>query len=319
MEKYFVIIIPPNVTSEITKLDFDVLVSSKEDLILLTGIEEKFDVLLSNYAEFEQELLSLTLYNLIHRDLDWLKLRSDVQLINQRLSNLLSSARLYLDQVKHDLSRGFGGKSSSIYQQAVEKISSEYDSNFSYQVMEAIRNFTQHRSLPVEGISYPMVRDESGSEVGTKFQIIPILAVNELKKDRGIKKELIEYLEKQKDDKNIVNIVPFVRGYIESFGRIHDRIRGLTGHSAVFAERMIQDFLLPLREKYPGSAISIRLQEGKKILREEYIFENLFERREKFLWKNQLLHFLSTRYVTGDCRSYKAEQDFGDRTSSDSD
>jgi len=67
---------------------------AKHQLIVFLGIEEKLDLLLENYAEYERCLFDLAFHRLLFQDLDWISAQGDRQLMNRRLANLLSAARL---------------------------------------------------------------------------------------------------------------------------------------------------------------------------------------------------------------------------------
>src|SRR5690242_3583592 len=83
---------------------FQALKVAKRGLIVLMSIEEKFAILVANYHELEADLLERSLNSLIYRRHDYGAMHDDRVELSRRLSNLLSSARAYADQVKHDWS-----------------------------------------------------------------------------------------------------------------------------------------------------------------------------------------------------------------------
>src|SRR5947209_4641827 len=88
----------------ITEDEFRQLRDAKKNLILMVGIEEKFDFLIENYAEYEEELLKIALHYMLHRRSSRSEFSLDVLQVNRRVGNLLSATRLYLDQIRHDIS-----------------------------------------------------------------------------------------------------------------------------------------------------------------------------------------------------------------------
>ena len=74
-----------------------------QNILVLLGVEEKFDAFLQNYVDYERELMSLALGHAVFRSWDWSTLTGDLQLINRRLANVLTSARAYIDSIEHDL------------------------------------------------------------------------------------------------------------------------------------------------------------------------------------------------------------------------
>src|SRR5438309_10559780 len=93
---------------DITESEFVEAVSAQDNLTTILGIEQKFDLLLSSYVEYEEELLRQALYHLVWIGDTWNALRDGWPTINRRVFNVLAAARLYLDQIKVDLSAMFG-------------------------------------------------------------------------------------------------------------------------------------------------------------------------------------------------------------------
>src|SRR6478609_5791819 len=87
---------------EISAEEFSNVKAAKQNLVILLGTEEKYDLVIENYAEFEVELLKLTSHQMIFDGLDWSSFMGNIQLINRRMANLLTEVKLYVDQIKHD-------------------------------------------------------------------------------------------------------------------------------------------------------------------------------------------------------------------------
>ena len=136
----------------------------------MIGVEQKFDLLLQNYADYERELLNISLHQAVYRDLDWRGIQGDIAIITRRLSNLLSAARLYVDQIAQDLHDAFGSQ-HQVSNEIKVKLSTEYDARLGYRVMEAVRNMMQHRSLPIHRLSYP----QDSQPGGARFRTVPTL------------------------------------------------------------------------------------------------------------------------------------------------
>jgi hypothetical protein len=94
---------------EISEDEFLKFKSTQENLLAVLNIEATFDLLLENYAEFECNFLGLSFRLSLfgeHREPLWA-----YREMNRRITNLLSSARLYLDQVPKDLNSIYGKNS----------------------------------------------------------------------------------------------------------------------------------------------------------------------------------------------------------------
>jgi hypothetical protein len=175
---------------EISAEEFAQAKDAKERLVTFIGIEEKLDILLENYAEYERHLLDLTLRRVLFRDLLWSSAMTDLQHLTRRLANFLSAARLYVDQSKHDLSSIYtsGSGQQEVLKQALSR---EYDGRFGYRVMEALRNYMQHRSLPIKKLGYPSIWEEVGSERMLRCSAEIYLDVVELREDKKFKSNVL--------------------------------------------------------------------------------------------------------------------------------
>lgn len=131
---------------------FGRIASARDRSIRALEIEENLDMLLHNYVDFEHELLQISLRNALFSVGDWSEFRSVIQDLNRRMVNLLSTARLYLDHLRHRSAPLL--KCASADSGAVEAIiSHEYEARRGYRVMEALRNHVQHRGLPLHSIT----------------------------------------------------------------------------------------------------------------------------------------------------------------------
>lgn len=92
---------------EITANEYARIVAALNRIYLAADIEEKLDLLLENYFEYERDVLELALRDNLFRGLDYSRERGETQLVNRRTVNLLAAARLYIDQLKHAASQYF--------------------------------------------------------------------------------------------------------------------------------------------------------------------------------------------------------------------
>ena len=124
---------------EISSQNFHQLKHAKRGLFILVGIEEKFEMLSQNYLEYEQALITLALDYMISRNPEYRTMHDARSQINRRLANLLTIARLYIDQIKHDVSRLFG-RDALENTIICESFSEQYDRLMGYRILESIRN-----------------------------------------------------------------------------------------------------------------------------------------------------------------------------------
>lgn len=283
---------------ELTQAEYESIRHAKRCQLIVLGIEDKFDLLLANYAEYEQALLELTLHQMVYRNLDWSSFQTDLQLVNRRLANLLSAARLYLDQASHDLG-GLQGPESDIGAALDEERSRQYEGKIGFRAMEAARNYAQHRSLPVHQLSYPKRVEEPGVPSSKiSFGAVPSLDTAQLEVDGGFKASVLAEL---KERGQHVPITPLVREYVEGLGEVQERLRTISDPHVDVWEDTLRRVKERAREAFPdhliGLAVVAEQEEG--IWPEiDHIFSDPWDRRKELRRKNALLKNLADRYVT---------------------
>lgn len=129
---------------ELTEAEYSALVTAMRRVYIARDIEEKLDLLLENFLEYELDLLSLSLGSSLSPALDDHRVALETQLINRRVVNLLSTARMYVDQVRQSASQLLPGNADLNLD---ELFSAEYDNHLEYRVAESLRNYAQHRAL----------------------------------------------------------------------------------------------------------------------------------------------------------------------------
>jgi hypothetical protein len=78
---------------EISSKDFDLLKMARTHLFEALSIEEKLNLVLENYAEFEQELFNCSVNNMLFRADDWSSGIDEIHVVNRRIINLLTTGR----------------------------------------------------------------------------------------------------------------------------------------------------------------------------------------------------------------------------------
>ena len=201
--------------------EFNGIKAAKDNLYTILGVEEKFDMILQNYAEYEETLLSLALGRTISRPLD----REASFLVNRRLSNLLTTCRQYTDQFRHDFISVYGRR-STIQTQVAAAFGQQYDLLLGYRVMEAIRNYAQHRAFPVTRLCYPIEREDRGEGHLILFRVRAELNVDRVIRDGCFKANVAQELKSLKQP--FVDITGMVRQYVQGLGCAHTILRELT-------------------------------------------------------------------------------------------
>ncbi len=285
---------------EISREEFDQAKLAKRNLFRVLAIEDKFDLVLANYTEFERELLDLALQQMVYFDDSWSSGHFDIYRVNRRLANLLSAAKLYTDQVKHDAAT-LDSAEVSLAQLLDQRFSSEYDAKLGYRVMEALRNYTQHRSLPVHQLDYPSSWEPQDVPTSLVFRVVPNVSVAELREDDKVKAAVLADL---KAIGELVPLTPLVRDYLEGLSAVHEEFRALTAQDVANWEAIlhrIQDRGARQLEGNKNFLILAQLDESGHSFDEDVIFEEFMNHRKELVRKNTSLARLSARFVSGAC------------------
>lgn len=259
----------------------------KKRLLKALGIEEKFNIVLENYLEYEKELLDVTLRKAISFDMS--DSRDIIHSMNRRLVNLLSTCRMYLDQVPQDIG-SLLGQDSVVRESFQDQRSEEYDSRLGYRVMEALRNYVQHRGLPVHLISYKSswIDPESDEDSRHRRQRTIIkINVDRLEEDKEFKKSVVE---ESRSIGSQVNLKPLVREYITGLMEAHQVIRKELEQHLNKWDKAVLDLVERFRtetETNAGLLESIAIGPDGRVLEEVQLLEDIISRRRTLRGKNR--------------------------------
>jgi hypothetical protein len=134
--------------------EFHRLGRAVNNLWVILSIEEQLDLVMENYLDLENDLLSMATRIMVFTVPTYEYLAKERNLVvNRRLLNLLNSCRGYLGHTPHHLSSGIQGhdaQRASVYITDFKKFTTnEYDTFLGYRAMEAMRNYTQHAGFPL--------------------------------------------------------------------------------------------------------------------------------------------------------------------------
>jgi hypothetical protein len=271
-----------------TSDQFDAAKLAKERLIEALGVEEKFNLLLENYAEFETALLGISLRRTIFMGQDWSESQNDIHTVNRRIVNLLTTSRLYLDQISHNMNSMYGAGALASLKKA---LSDEYDSSLGFRALEALRNYVQHRDLPVRRLIYGASREANMSQ--SKRTLTPSLSIERLKQEGKFKASILKELVATGGE--FIDLKPIIREAMESYGRVQAFVRQLIATDIAQSDSIVlgikESFQAQFGPNVTGLAVVSANDKGKTV---EYvqIFDELIQRRNWLETRNPAL----TRY-----------------------
>lgn len=286
---------------QVSKHKYEDFLSSKNIFMEFLFLEEKFDLLMENYFEYELEILESSLRYLVFSDNFYNQSHNTRLSITRRIANLLTTCRLYLDQSTHHIHNAVG-KKTSIKEEHESAKSNEYDSNLSYKVLEELRNHTQHKGYPFHIITFStkLVEPKLGSPV--KTSIIPKLSVDKLQEEGGFKQEILNELKELQEDE--IDLRPHIRSYIDSLQIIQGKLRKNTEQlvsTSINKLKSVSDLLSSENKDIDTDKIwllnFINPNNKGGDLGEYFAYKSI-DRYEEFIQKNKAQKSLSSRFVT---------------------
>ncbi len=293
---------------EINEEEYERIKAARENLIELLLLEETLDLVTENFQEYEAELLAIASRNMIFPDTDDISMSHQRILISRRIVNLLSASRMYLDQCAHHLNNIYGENSENA-KLAKKETSTQYDSSFGYRVMEALRNYVQHRGFPIHSIMFSGEWLDIDSEADSRLHhsVIPRISVTELASDQKFNQTVLKEMNTAQH-KNIIDIRPLIREYVEGIGKIHEKIRELTHKDLIDWENIMNHTIEKFQKEY-GSDVSLAglviatRQENDHQIERKTIFKEMMKRRQVLERKNAIFGNLRKRYASNEIRN----------------
>jgi hypothetical protein len=181
-------------------------------------IEQKYDLIISNYIELELEFNSALVNHFVGRYPGWIN-HLEVQLgINRRLANLLSTCKTYVDQRDSHLVLCFSGDRAAA--KNIKKFaSSVYDESADYRLMEALRNHVQHHSLAVHESKIGGNRKNQALDSAFEYKAGFFLKKDEILKNRKFKAAVRDEMPEK------VEIISATRSYMRGLNKVHVQAR----------------------------------------------------------------------------------------------
>jgi hypothetical protein len=226
--------------TDIPATHYKKIVDAKNQLIRIVQIEERYAMLLENYVAFERDMLTHALELTVSGSRDWSDLTDAKRAMNRHIVNLLTTCRLYFDQVS-SLAKKLPLGESSLRENFEQMRNNEYGSVFSYRLMEALRNFVQHNDLPVHGLTYRSYGIDATDPSSDQMRGLYLeLDVRELRRDKKFKATVISEIDASDQ---FINLDLHIRRYIECIGGIQGKIRRLIESDIKIAEAIFENVI----------------------------------------------------------------------------
>lgn len=254
----------------------------------LLWIEEKFNIVAGNFYEWEQEIKNSYDF-MIKNQSDRPNCKfimtqhgtEEIIVFNRRLANVLSSIRMYRDQVLHDLSN-LDNELKSNFEKETNR---QYDKTYSYQIMELLRNYMQHQGLVIERITafIPFCR-----KIGEELWYFVEADYSKIKRiDRY--KQKIKCEPKASQNMEWINLIGILREYYTQIAELHGYFRTITQKLCLTAITCIEQNVKNIYEDLPVTQIAYYGKEDSREF-EEFLLQMIYiERLKKYREKAVVL------------------------------
>jgi len=279
---------------EISEAEYFELQKARNILSNALAIEEKYEIVITNYLDFEKEILNITANYMIRDHIDYsdfFKVRLN---LNVKLVNLLTAVRLYVDQLNQDIAECFPDN-PKMKDDVKELFTKEHDENCCYRFMEALRNYVQHRGIPVHWTQQSF-RWTSLEDNGLLEYSIELASQRDcLEEDCKMKRSVLSEMGEK------VDLKLATRSYIESISRVHDLARNMIADPTISSRKLIEDARRRYSKEYSESLVGLsacKIENHEEIASIPLLldWDNIRIDLQK---RNRKLANLSKRYATG--------------------
>lgn len=284
----------------LSKDEHEKLVRAKKFLRFGVAFEQRLDILLENYVSLERYTLDLALRNAVFMGDSPTRLGEGRHNVNRHLSNLLSSAKLYIDQTAHAMSEHFGRGSSQLERYTKSK-SEEYDESLAYRALEALRGYVQHRGLPAHSITFSSKRDEANPHHIRNRHFVRVgLVPQSIREDGGFKSSVLQELESTVDKEGRIELMPLIRDYVSGIARVHKSVRMSVSAELDNADAFVADLFEQVYSLTGHRCSSGRIWETTEEGTTPFgaISAEWIEERQSYVQKNCYAEFLVSQYVS---------------------
>ncbi|MEO5712964.1 MAG: hypothetical protein ABIT37_05710 [Luteolibacter sp.] len=199
---------------ELSESEFEELKQAKQTLTKFFSFTENYRVVVESYREVERAKHEAELDHMLYSNFGYESLADARVALNAPIVGYLSSARYFLDATDKFISKVLTDDQAAKYQTQRRKI---YDEFPHYAFIEALRNYVQHRELPIHTVTYHnFIEDKRNHETSDMVTSLSLCAAREtLSKDKKFKPSALAGLPDR------ISIVGSIRHHMEGIWRLH--------------------------------------------------------------------------------------------------
>jgi hypothetical protein len=255
---------------EITEDEYVKFEKAHKILSSALAFETKYEILIANYLDFEKQILNLTADFMVRNSLDYSDFFKVRLGLNIRLVNLLTAARLYVDQIKQDIPK------------CVPDVSDA-------------RNYVQHRGIPVHLAVLNSKRTYLDDDRFMEYSMELASLRRYLKEDSIFKQDVLKDLDEK------IDLKAATRSYVESISNVHESARSIIAKSVKSARELIEGAHYRYLAVYSESLVGLNAEkwEDERQVSTVPLLLEWDDIRVELQKRNRKLTNLRKRYATG--------------------
>jgi len=283
---------------ELTHEHFCRVVAARQGVVELLQIEETFVYLIENYRDLEADALANTLRNANFPSRPWSEMISDIHLFNRRIINLLTTCRLYLDHTPHRITAAV--PDDDTLRSAMKRCwSKRYEASFAYRLAEELRNYVQHRGLPLSGVRRGgRVVDPSFPQAGSEHTLEFNIDRDRLIEDPKFKARVADEL---RDIDGRVDIRPMIREYVTLLADSHQELRSMVDAAFAAADNTVSDAINQYSqgdESREVALYAVEENEHQQVVQKVYLSRDPAKRYRDLVGRYSHLSAIARQYIT---------------------
>ena len=222
---------------ELSDREFGEIIEAVDGLVRVIDVEEAYDILISNYMEYERAVATILIEEEVRQRLSAGAFDHDRRQMSRVTANLLSSARLFRDLTEITVPKLIGRSALVEFRARKNKIA---ESSFPYRFMEELRNHSQHEHFAVNGLTYGSGWLSHKNEVkATRVHTFkPSIQFRALESFPRFQSLIAEYARMREIDPSIpetIDLTLYVRHYVMSMGDVLLVLRDMLAVSGLVA------------------------------------------------------------------------------------
>lgn len=235
---------------ELTQSEFEELKYAKNILTKFFNFTENYRVAVESYRAVEKAKHEAELNHMLYSDFGYKSLADTRVVLNAPIVGYLSSSRYFLDSTDKFLSKILSEQEANIYKDLRGEI---YDSTPQYAFIEALRNYVQHRELPIHNITYhKFIEDKKENQDREIITALSIATSREiLRKDKKFKQEAI------KDMPDSINIISCIRHHLEGLWKLRKYIMDTYSYKSDTAREKVSESIDRYEQETSDEALGL--------------------------------------------------------------